>query len=106
MEIEITSKDLKSIITNSEMLVIIDFWAPWCGPCEMLGPIIDKIANNNEDDNVIIKKVNVDVESEVAQQYSIRSIPTILVFKGGEVVERMVGLQSEKSIREVIDKFK
>ena len=98
---EITSKTLDSLLSEKE-IVVVDFWAPWCGPCRTLGPIVESVDDDNEDENVAIVKVNIDDESDLANKYGIRSIPTILYIKGGEVADRTVGVQSKIKIEEVI----
>lgn len=105
MVLEVTNEEFNKLIIKNKV-VIIDFWAPWCGPCKTLGPIIDKVANDNVDDNVVIRKVNVDDESELAQLYNIRSVPTMIFLKNGEVVERLVGIHSESDIKKTINKIK
>lgn len=77
--------------------MLVDFWAPWCGPCQMLGPVIDEIAVEQEG-KALVAKVNVDEAQGLAARYQIRSIPTLLVFKRGEVVERLQGLQPKARI--------
>ena len=81
---------------------VVDFWAEWCGPCRALAPVIEKVAERYTED-VRIGKLDVDANSEVATRYSIRSIPTILIFKDGEVVDRHVGMISETALAQKID---
>ena len=91
-EIILTSDNFETEVIGSEIPVLVDFWAPWCGPCKMLGPVISQIAEENEG-KVKVGKVNVDEEDELAAQYGIQSIPTVLLFKGGEVVEQSLGFK-------------
>jgi len=84
-------------VLKSDVPVLVDFWAPWCGPCKMIGPIIEEIASELGDD-VKIGKVNVDNNQELAGQFGVRGIPTIMIFKGGEVVESFVGLRPKEDL--------
>lgn len=95
--ITLTSENFDEVI-NSNPKVLIDFWAAWCGPCRMLSPVVDEIAEENEDDTIVIGKVNVDDEMDLAQQYGIMSIPTLLVFKNGELSETSIGVKSKDDI--------
>lgn len=83
---------------------VVDFWAPWCQPCQMLGPVIDKLAAEYEG-KVPIFKLNVDENRETASKYHVMSIPTVLFFKNGEVEDQMIGLQAEDALKEKIDKL-
>ena len=85
-------------------IAVIDFWAPWCGPCKMMSPVIDKIANNNPD--LIVAKVNIDASPGVATKYNILSIPTVIIYKNGEPAEQIVGVASEKVIMEKVNSLK
>ena len=84
--------------------VIMDFWATWCGPCQMIGPMIDELAEEF-DGKIIIGKVNVDENSDLPSQYGVRNIPTILFFKGGELVNKLVGAQSKAKLQEEAQKL-
>ena len=93
----------KDVVEPSmEKLVILDFWADWCGPCKMLGPVLEQVAAKVDD--VQIVKINVDEESSVAEKYNIMSIPTLLLFKSGECVAKSVGFISEGQVMEFIGK--
>lgn len=93
--IKITNENFNNLI-NSENTTIIDFYADWCGPCRMLGPVIDEIANEKKDINV--GKVNVDSEKELTNKFGIRSIPTMIVFKNGKEIKRLIGFLQKDEI--------
>ena len=93
----------KDVIKSNEV-VLVDFWAEWCGPCKMLAPIVEKIAEDEAyQGKVKIGKVNVDDNPNTASQFGIQAIPTLLLFKGGLIVDRVVGVTSEKDIRKKIE---
>ena len=91
------------VLDIKDIPVIVDFWAPWCGPCQMQGPILDELSGEVEG-KAKIYKVNVDDNTELASQYGIMSIPALKVFKNGEVVEEMVGVHQKDQLMEVIEK--
>lgn len=101
MLIEITDKDFKREVLDSQQLVLIDFWAPWCGPCKMLGPILEELAQDMS--NVKIVKINIDDNLEVPSQLGIRSIPTMMLYKGGENIATKIGVLPKNSIKEWIE---
>lgn len=103
------SKVIKTTDSNITELLnapicVLQFSAEWCGPCKMLGPIIDELAEANKD--ITIGKINVDENSEIAKEYGIRGIPTVLIFKDGSVIERLVGLTSKDNLQSKIDGLK
>jgi len=99
--VSINSNNFESEVLNADSVVLVDFWADWCGPCRMLAPILEEISDERAD--VKICKVNVDEESELATKYNIMSIPTIIVFKDGEIFKRVVGAQSKQAILSILD---
>jgi thioredoxin 1 len=99
--VEITDSNFEEII-NSDKPVLVDFWAEWCGPCKMIGPLVEELANEFEG-KAIIGKVDVDTNPEVSAKFGIRSIPTLLVFKGGEIVDKQVGAVPKSVLIEKIE---
>lgn len=95
--ITITKDNFEAEVLKSEKVVLLDFWAPWCGPCRMLGPTVAQIAEEYEG-KIKVGKVNVDDEVELAAQFGIASIPTVLVFKNGEVTETSVGVKTKAQL--------
>ena len=95
-EVKITKDNFEAEVINSEKAVLIDFWATWCGPCRMIAPIVEQIAEENED--IKVGKINVDEEPELASAFRIESIPTLIVVKNGEVVNMAVGYKQKDEI--------
>ena len=101
-EITLDNSNFKDEISSG--LTLVDFWAPWCGPCRMLGPVIEEIANETKDAKV--GKLNVDENNQIAAEYGIMSIPAVFLFKDGEVVETLVGLRPKEDYLEAIENHK
>ena len=97
-----TDVNFKSEILDSDKVALVDFWATWCGPCMMLGPVIEELAEDYEG-KAVIAKLNVDESPAIAAQYGIRSIPALLVFKNGKVVDQMLGALPKNQISKKID---
>jgi thioredoxin 1 len=102
MALEITDKDFQEKVLDSDKPVLVDFWAAWCGPCRMVGPIIDELSTEYEG-KAVIAKMDVDQNQEFAAKYGVRNIPTVLLFKDGEMVNRQVGVAQKETYKEAID---
>ena len=104
LEVNLTNQNFEEEVLKKEGLILVDFFATWCMPCQMLAPILSQIAEENKD-KVNVGKVNVDEQNELAMQYEISSIPTIKIFKDGKVVKTLIGLRSKSEIEEVINDY-
>ena len=104
MALEITDSNFEETVLKSDKPVMVDFWAAWCGPCRMVGPIIDELSEEYEG-KAIIGKVDIDSNQQYAAQFGVRNIPTVLVFKNGELVDRKVGVSSKNDYAQAIDKL-
>jgi len=102
--ITLTDTNFRQEVIDSQSPVLVDFWAEWCGPCKMLAPLLDDIASEY-DGKVKVGKLNVDEHQGVASEYGIRAIPTLLIFKNGQVVEHVVGLKSKRDLKANLEKF-
>ena len=102
MALEITDQNFEELVLKSDKPALVDFWAEWCGPCRMIGPIVEDLAQEY-DGKAIIGKVNVDNNSEISAKYGIRNIPTILFFKDGKEVDKQVGVVPKDTLAEKID---
>ena len=101
MAVEFTDKNFQELVLNSDKPVLVDFWATWCGPCRAIAPVIDELHNELEG-KAVIGKVNIDENSDVPVNYGVRNIPTLLVFKNGEVVDKVVGNQPKSKLLEIL----
>ncbi|OGI34746.1 MAG: thioredoxin [Candidatus Moranbacteria bacterium RIFOXYA2_FULL_43_15] len=99
-----TDQNFESEVIKSDKSVLVDFWAPWCGPCQVMGPIVEELATEMGD-KVKIGKLDVDENGATAQKYGIMSIPSLKIFKGGIVVKEFTGVQNKETLREELDKL-
>jgi thioredoxin 1 len=102
--VPVTDENFEQEVLKSELPVLVDFWAPWCGPCRMVAPVVDEISQQYEG-QVKVVKVNTDENSEVANKYGIRSIPTLMIFKGGNRVDMVVGAVPKTTLANTLEKY-
>ncbi|MCC5918567.1 MAG: thioredoxin [Cryomorphaceae bacterium] len=102
MAVELTDQNFEDLVINSDKPVLVDFWAAWCGPCRMVGPIVEELSNDF-DGKAVVGKVDVDANGDIAQKYGIRNIPTLLFFKNGEVVDKQVGVVPKPALAEKLN---
>ena len=100
----VTDSTFKAEVLDSDVPVLVDFWAPWCGPCRMVGPVVDEIADQYGEKLKVVK-VNTDENPQIASQYGIRSIPTLMIFKGGEKVDMVVGAVPKTTLSTTVEKY-
>ena len=101
---QVTDSTFKQVVLESSVPVLVDFWAPWCGPCRMVAPVVEEIAEQY-DGQVKVVKVNTDDNPSVASQYGIRSIPTLMIFKGGQRVDMVVGAVPKTTLANTLEKY-
>jgi len=102
MALEITDATFQEVVLNSDKPVLVDFWAAWCGPCRMVGPVIDEVGSEYEG-KAVVGKVDVDANQEFAAKYGVRNIPTVLLFHKGEMISRQVGVSPKNVYTDAID---
>ena len=103
-ELNFTDQNFNEEVLKSDKPVLVDFWAPWCGPCRVQGPIIEELSK--EVSGIKVGKLNVDENNQIAMQYGVMSIPTLIVFKNGQVVEQMVGVQQKDLLKKKLEAIK
>ena len=103
MALEITDANFEELVLKSDKPVLVDFWAEWCGPCRMVGPIVEELANDYGD-KAVIGKVNVDENPEISVRFGIRNIPALLFFKNGEIVDKQIGAVPKSVLSEKLEK--
>ena len=101
MALQITKGNFEAEVLKADKPVLVDFWAPWCGPCKMLGPIVEELSEELSG-TVVVAKINIDEEPDLATQYGVMSIPTMIVFENGEVKKQTVGFMPKEKIKEAL----
>lgn len=102
--IEVSEAQFENEVLKSDIPVLVDFWAPWCGPCKMLGPVLEEVASSN-DSRLKVVKVNVDENPDLAQQYEVMGIPAMFLIKDGEVIDSFTGAMNKQALTEKIEKY-
>ena len=105
-ELILTDQTFEQEVLKSTEPVLVDFWAPWCGPCKILSPLVEEIAKEYEGKGVKIAKMNVDDNPDTPSKYGVMSIPTLIIFKGGEIQHQMIGVQDKHTITSELDKVR
>jgi len=103
--LELTTANFQTEVLNSTIPVLVDFWAPWCGPCKMQGPILEELSRDLDEQKIKIAKLNIDENMTIAESFSIASVPTLILFQSGEIKEQVYGLQSKDTLREMAEKY-
>ena len=98
--IDINKSNYEQVVLNADRKVLLDFWAPWCGPCRMVVPLVEEIAEENSD--IVVGKVNVDVETELSNQFGIMTIPTLVVIENGKIINKAVGAMPKEAILDLL----
>ncbi len=102
---ELNESNFQAEVLQSDQPVLVDFWAPWCGPCRMIAPVVEELASENAG-SLKVAKINIDDSPALASSYGVSSIPTLMIFKGGEVVDRFVGVQPKSRLQSAIEQAK
>ena len=102
--LSITSGNFEEEVLKAGQAVLVDFWAPWCGPCRMVGPVIDELANEYQG-KIKVGKINVDEQGDLASKFRVMSIPTIAIFKNGELAEKVVGARTKQDLEDMVNKY-